>query len=99
MSAWQIGANPPAPKPGGSGLRDETAGPHQGTQEFVDRLTKWIPGDAIAIYVTGVTALAARAHSKPSIVFLVAVAILTPALVLGGAWSKGTPIKLPTWVS
>jgi hypothetical protein len=99
MSAWQIGSNPPAPRPPDHRTRVRTTSPREGTQEFVGRLTKWIPGDALAIYVTGVSALAAQAHSKPSIVFLIVVAVLTPALVLGGAWANGTPIKLPTWVS
>lgn len=99
MSAWQIGANPPAPRPRGRRTRGQPTTPQEGTQQVVGSLTKWIPGDALAIYVTGVTALGSQAHSKPSIVFLVIVALLTPILVLGGAWASGKPIRSSTWVS
>jgi hypothetical protein len=99
MSAWQIGSRLPAPRPRGVRTRAEPTSPREETQQFVYRLTKWIPGDVLAIYVTGVSALAAQAHSKPSIVFLVVATLLTPALVLGGAWATGNPIKSPEWVS
>jgi Na+(H+)/acetate symporter ActP len=99
MSAWEIGSAPPAPRSQRRRLRGEPTGSGEGTQEFVDRLTKWIPGDVLAVYVAGVTALSAQAHGKPSIVFLVVATVLAPALVLGGAWSKGTPIGAPTWAS
>ncbi len=99
MSAWQIGSNPPAPRPRGRRTREQPTSPREGTQQFVGSVTKWIPGDALAIYITGVSALASQAHSKPSVVFLVIVVLLTPALVLGGAWATGKPIKSPTWVS
>src|SRR5262249_6886827 len=98
-SAWQIGSSPPAPRPRRRRTREQPTSPREGTQQFVDSLTKWIPGDALAIYITGVSALAAETHSKPSVVFLVIVALLTPTLVLGGAWATGKPIKSPTWVS
>jgi len=99
MSAWQIGSTLPAPRQQGRRVRGEQTSPQEGTQQFIGRLTKWIPGDALAIYVTGVSALAAQVHSKPSFVFLIVGTLLAPALVLGGAWSTGNPIKSPTWVS
>lgn len=99
MSAWQIGSRPPAPRSQRHRLRGEPTGSREETQEFIDRLTKWVPGDALAVYVTGVTALSAQAHSKPSVVFLVVATVLAPVLVLGGAWSNGRPIGPPTWVS
>jgi len=99
MSAWQIGSNPPAPRPAGLRTRAVRESPREETQKFGALLTKWIPGEPVAIYVAGVSTLAAQAHSKPSVVFLIVVAVLTPAYVLGAAWASGTPIKLPTWVS
>jgi hypothetical protein len=67
---------------------------------LIDRLTRWIPGDTLAIYAPGVTALAAQKDAQPSIGFLVVAIILTPLFVLGGWWasntnfSKGVMLKL-----
>jgi hypothetical protein len=99
VSAWRIGTESPKRRQEGRRTRTAPVSSREGTQEFIDHLTKWIPGDALAIYVTGVSALAAQANSRPSVVFLAVVLVLTPLLVLGGAWSSGAPIKSPTWVS
>ncbi|GAA0503950.1 hypothetical protein Ade02nite_35210 [Paractinoplanes deccanensis] len=99
MSAWQIGSRPPTPKPPERRTREQTAGSRQGTQQFVNTLTKWIPGDALAVYVTGVTALHAQPQSRPSVPLLVVVAVVAPLLVIGGAWATGKPLGTPTWVS
>lgn len=48
----------------------------------VDRITKWIPGDAIALYVAAVTAFAASAGSKPSVPLLIVFVFITAALVV-----------------
>jgi hypothetical protein len=53
---------------------------------IVDRLTKWIPGDTLAIYVPGVTAIAASS-GKPSVLLLVVMIVVTPLFVLGAAFS------------
>lgn len=48
----------------------------------VDRITKWIPGDAIALYVAAVTAFAASAGAKPSVPLLIVFVLVTAALVV-----------------
>jgi hypothetical protein len=79
MSAWQIGNGNPV-----RGLVDSD-GP--GFKTYIDKLTKWIPGDILALYVAGITALkGASSTSKPSVVLLVAFAVLTPIVILLGAW-------------
>jgi hypothetical protein len=98
MSAWQIGANPPAPRPSKGSGRRVRSDPREETQKAAEDVIKWIPGDALAIYMTGVTALSAGAQSKPSVAFLVVAAVLTPVLVLLGAWAKGK-VELVHWVS
>jgi hypothetical protein len=48
--------------------------------EVVNRLTKWIPAESLAIYVPGVTFLhsGGGATDKPKLWFLVATAVLSP---------------------
>jgi len=45
-------------------------------------VTKWIPGDVLALYVAGVTALSASANAKPSIALLAAFVVFTGVIVI-----------------
>jgi hypothetical protein len=55
-------------------------------QGALDKLTKWIPGDTLAIYAPGVTLLSVTTD-RPSLLFLVIMIIVTPLFVLGVAFS------------
>jgi hypothetical protein len=97
VSAWRIGSEPPQPELRLRARAGTT--PRDTTQALVDRLTKWIPGDTLAIYVPGVTALSAGGGSKPSVLFLIVVIACTPCFVLGAAWASGRPIQRQTSVA
>jgi hypothetical protein len=56
---------------------------------YVDRITKWIPGDVLALYVAGVTVVASRGQAGLDVGWLLLAAIATPVLVVLGAWSTG----------
>jgi hypothetical protein len=86
MSAWQLGAEPRDSSIGkvGTGSTEEA-----NVKVYVDRITKWIPGDVLALYVAGVTILASRGEAGLDVGWLVVAAIATPGLVLLGAWSTG----------
>jgi len=53
----------------------------------IDRLTKWIPGDVLALYVTAVTVFGAKSGAEPSPALLVAFIILAGVVVVGGAFA------------
>jgi len=86
MSVWRLGADRPegAVAPVGA---DSAEGANLKT--YVDRITKWIPGDVLAIYVAGVTIVASRGQGTLDVGWLVIAAIATPVLVLLAAWSTG----------
>ena len=98
MSIYRIGIDAAIPRglPGGSSKRhrsprrSETSGGAEAFQAVCDKLTKWIPGDALAIYLPGVTLLGAS--GKPSALFLIVMILLTPLLTLGFAFSIGAPL-------
>jgi hypothetical protein len=85
-------AAPPAPEgkePGSGG----------GTlQNAVDRLTKWIPGDVLALYVAGVTALAAAQDARPSLVLLAGFAVVALLWVPAAAWASTGSVPGRTWL-
>jgi hypothetical protein len=57
-------------------------------QTVFDRLTKWIPGDTLAVYAPGVTWLASN-NAKPSMFFLAIMMGATPLFVVLAAFSTG----------
>jgi len=68
MSAWRIGA----------GTDDVASARETGDnlKRYIDKITMWIPGDVIVIYVAGVTALFAQGNES-SVVWLVVMAVVT----------------------
>jgi hypothetical protein len=104
VSAWRIGqeAAETTPRAGGHDRdfdRDAGATPAEpdGIKERIDRLTKWIPGDTLALYVPGVTALAAASDAKPSVPWLIFMIIVTPLFVAGSAWAAEGKVGRKTW--
>jgi hypothetical protein len=81
VSAWRIGR--------GSGVRTQqlAVADEPTFKSFIDKLTKWIPGDILALYVASVTALkGASSTSVPNVGLLIGFAILTPIVIWLGAW-------------
>jgi|tagenome__1003787_1003787.scaffolds.fasta_scaffold20822687_2 hypothetical protein len=81
MSAWRVGTG----RGSQAGLAADGQSP---TKEFIDKLTVWIPGDVIALFVVGVTALLNGGKSGPNVLWLVIMAIATPLIVWLGAWAS-----------
>jgi hypothetical protein len=90
MSSWRVGAE--------TAIETRTARPRafdgqQGADDknvvttALDRLTKWIPGDVLALYVAAVTAFAAKSGARPSPLLLVVFIVLSAAFVIGGAFA------------
>jgi hypothetical protein len=77
MSAWRVGTG------------DATVVGLDATQSnfrtFIDKLTKWIPGDVLALYVAGVSLLLSREGGGPSIPLLIVGSVATVGVVLLGA--------------
>lgn len=72
MSMWQIALGTVD-----SDVFVPEADTDHGLREYTDRILKWIPGDVLALYATGVTTI-----GKPSWWWLVVAIVLSPALVL-----------------
>jgi CBS domain containing-hemolysin-like protein len=53
----------------------------------VNRMTKWIPGEAVALYVAAVTAFSAAANARPSVVLLIAFVLVTGLIVILGEFA------------
>ena len=84
MSAWRMGRE---------GRSPYLEGGDRGFKTYIDKLTKWIPGDVLALYVAGITALKGSSPtSEPSAALLVAFAVLTPVVILLGGWRSDPPI-------
>jgi hypothetical protein len=64
----------------------EAPTPEDLTKSVFDRLTKWIPGDTLAIYAPGVTLISSA--GSPSLLFLLVMVIVTPLFVIGVAYSS-----------
>jgi hypothetical protein len=79
------GRSPSAPMAPNSSSRNQASDAFQGA---LDKLTKWIPGDTLAIYAPGVTLLGVTAD-EPSLLFLIIMILVTPLFVLGVAFSTG----------
>ncbi len=102
MSAWRIGLESPEPAAApATPAEARSAGSARGGRDPRRRETlasqpSWIgsqvdAGDTLAIYVPGVTAIAASG-GKPSVLLLVVMIVATPLFVLGGAFSAGKPV-------
>jgi len=94
MSTWRVGAESAAIVEGAADGLPESFTPGadapagaDGLNSAVDKLTKWIPGDALALYVAAVTAFAAGDEAKPSPVLLIVFIVLSAAFVVGGAFA------------
>jgi hypothetical protein len=102
MSAWRVGVEaaqaddqpPPSPKgddeKGGRGSGGGGGGGGAGDSSLTDavnRVTKWIPGDALALYVAAVTAFSASTNARPSIVLLIAFVVITAAITVLGEFA------------
>jgi hypothetical protein len=90
---------PPAAAPPAPAGEEQGAGSGGGTlQNAVDRLTKWIPGDVLALYVAGVTALAAAQDARPSLVLLAGFAVVALLWVPAAAWASTGSVPSRTWL-
>ena len=107
MSAWRVGqqagasvtraqaraqaVTPGAPAPAAAG---EAAGGEEGAlQAALGKLTKWIPGDVIALYVAAVTALAAAKNAQPSVALLIVFIVVTPLFVILSAFAASGSVQ------
>jgi hypothetical protein len=76
--------------PAGGGGAPGPGGP-DGPQTTIDKIVKWIPGDALALYAAAVTAFAAKSGARPSVVLLIVFVALAGVLVpLSTFASSGT---------
>jgi hypothetical protein len=99
MSLYRIGVSAAVPSAVETRVRERgEEGQAQPLMAVFDRLTKWIPGDALAIYAPGVTLLGASS-ARPSAWFLVVMVIATPLFTLGFAFSTGARLTRRVWVS
>jgi hypothetical protein len=99
LSTYRIGVTAADPESTVMAVRERGDGGQ--SQPFLgvfDKLTKWIPSDTLAIYVPGVTLLGAS-RASPSILFLIAMIVVTPLFTLGFAFSTGKPLTRTVWVS
>jgi hypothetical protein len=79
MSAWSIG------RKSGAGT---LAGNDATLKSYIDRVTQWIPADAIALYLLGITALQTQhPNPNPNWVLLGIGLGLSLVLVLLAAWA------------
>jgi hypothetical protein len=77
MSAWRIGVgrdDVPVAREAGNSLK-----------RYIDKITVWIPGDVLVIYVAGVTALLTQ-RNEPNVAWLVVMAVVTLVYVPIAAW-------------
>src|SRR3954453_17897765 len=74
-----------------------TAAP-QDVQAILDRVTKWIPGDALALYAAAVTAFASKSGAQPSVALLVVGIVACGALVLLSAFATSGSIATSAWL-
>ena len=88
MSAWRIGAG-----------TDDVANVRQAgntLKRYIDKITLWIPGDVVVIYVAGVTALLTQSN-EPNVVWLVVMAVVTLMYVPFAAWVARKEITGAVW--
>lgn len=78
MSAWSIGAER---------VRAGVLGRKPTAEEFVGRLTRWIPGDVLVLFASAINWVSAE-PKPPSRSLLIVFLLATPIVVLLGAYSK-----------
>lgn len=81
--------------PGSEGRREGEEPRRDVARNLIDRLTKWIPGDVLALYMAAVTASAASG-SKPSPLLLIVFVLLTPGVVVGSHFASAGEIPRAT---
>src|ERR687892_2013707 len=88
MSAWRIGA----------GTDDVADAPEAGNtlKRSIDKITVWIPGDVVVIYVAGVTAILSQS-TEPNVLWLVVMAVVTLVYVPFAAWVARKQITGAVW--
>jgi hypothetical protein len=98
MSTWRVGeeSGTAAVSAGGVAFDPEAAAVDRTVRDSIDRLTKWIPGDALALYVAAVTAFAASEGARPSPVLLIVFVVLSAGFVLGAAFASTGEIPRAT---
>jgi hypothetical protein len=96
ISSYQIDASPPASPPASptpSPPPSPTPSPPPSpVKDALDKLTKWIPGDALAFYLASVTVAGAATNARPSVVLLIVFIVLTPLWVVGSAFGASGSI-------
>jgi hypothetical protein len=88
MSAWRIGA--------GTNHVADAREAGNSLKRYIDKITLWIPGDVLVIYVAGVTALLTQSR-KPNVVWLVIMAVATLVYVPIAAWVARKQITGAVW--
>ena len=111
MSAWRVGAESAGTAPLARGrraerglpsgaLEGEPTGGSTGLQSFVDRVTKWIPGEVITLYVAGITLIAASQDvPEPEVWWLIVAAVLAGVITVTGAFAASGGVPTKTWVA
>jgi hypothetical protein len=67
---------------------------HDGIAKFADRITKWIPGDALALYLPGVAYFA-----NPNPWWLAIMTVVAGLLVIGSVFATGEKIRREVWAA
>jgi hypothetical protein len=108
MGAWRVGFQAAAPRRVASGeLGGEEPAEDRATPSSpanspavsgIELLTKWIPGEVIALYAAAVTAFGAAANARPSIALLAVAGGLTFVVVVLTAFARGRVVK-GTWLA
>jgi hypothetical protein len=94
-----------APAPAPVAAPDPAAGPDagaapapatglEGLAKFTDKVTKWIPGDALVLYLLGISLFA-----TPNPYWLWIMTVVAGLLVVGAAFATGEEIRKEVWVS
>jgi len=107
MSAWRVGADsvPTSVRTatseagggaGGGAASGAAPGASSATLEKLNTLSKWIPGDTLALYVTAVTAFSSKAHAQPSVALLVIGIAAAPVMVVLSAFAKSGKVPRQT---
>jgi hypothetical protein len=88
MSAWRIGT--------GTDHAADARETGVNLKRYIDKITLWIPGDVLVIYVAGVTALLTQSN-EPNVVWLVVMAVVTLVYVPIAAWVARKQITGAVW--
>ena len=88
MSAWRIGA--------GTGDVADAREADNSLKRYIDKITVWIPGDVVVIYVAGVSALFTQSI-EPNVVWVVVMAVVTLVYVPFAAWVTRKQITGAVW--